>query len=214
MKKFISNWENKRDDLDYEIDGIVVKVNDLEAQRKLGATSHDPRWAVAFKYPPEQKETVIEDIFSSVGRTGVVTPVAILKPVNLRGVTVKRATLHNQDEVDKKDVRIGDHVMVERAGEVIPEVVRVLKDKRTGKEKKYHIPDKCPVCGAKVVREPGESAARCINKVCPAQVMGTIAHFASRDAMDITGIGEQMSITLVEKKLVKTPADLYYADQG
>ena len=210
VKKFISNWESKRDDLDYEIDGIVVKVNDLKSQEKLGATSREPRWAVAYKYPPEQKETVIEDIIASVGRTGVITPVAIMKPVNLRGVVVQRATLHNQDEVDKKDVRIGDHVIVQRAGEVIPEVVKVLKEKRKKELKKYHIPNTCPVCGGKVVREEGEAAHRCINKSCPAQLKRTIGHFASRGAMDITGIGWQLSEQLVDSKLVKNPADLYY----
>ena len=209
VKKFVSGWENLRDDLDYEIDGIVIKVNDLEDQKKLGFTAREPRWAVAYKYPPEQKETVVEDIIASVGRTVVVTPVAILKAVNLRGVVVKRATLHNQDEVDKKDVRIGDHVMVQRAGEVIPEVVKVLKEKRKKALKSYHIPDKCPVCGSKVVREPGESAHRCMNKSCPAQLKGTIQHFASRNAMDITGIGDQLSAQLVDSKLVKSPADLY-----
>jgi len=209
VKKFITNWESKRDDLDYEIDGIVIKVNDLEDQNKLGFTAREPRWALAYKYPPEQKETVIEDIIASVGRTGVITPVAIMKPVNLRGVTVQRATLHNQDEVDKKDVRVGDHVIIQRAGEVIPEVVKVLKDKRKGSAKPYKIPDKCPVCGEKVIRVPGESAHRCINKSCPAQLIGTIAHFASRGAMDITGIGGQLSAQLVESKLVKSPADLY-----
>ena len=209
VKKFITYWESRRDDLDYEIDGIVIKVNDLEDQAKLGFTAREPRWALAYKYPPEQKETVIEDIIASVGRTGVITPVAIMKPVNLRGVTVQRATLHNQDEVDKKDVRVGDHVIVQRAGEVIPEVVKVLKEKRKGSAKPYKIPDKCPVCGSKVVREPGESAHRCINISCPAQLIGTIAHFASRGAMDITGIGGQLSAQLVESKLVKSPADLY-----
>jgi DNA ligase (NAD+) len=210
VKKFVTNWESKRDDLDYEIDGIVIKVNDLEAQKKLGSTAKDPRWAIAYKYPAEQKETVIEDIISSVGRTGVITPVAIMKPVNLRGVTVKRATLHNQDEVDKKDVRIGDHVVVQRAGEVIPEVVKVIKEKRTGKEKKYSIPSKCPECGGHVVRVEGESASRCINKSCPAQLIGAIAHFASRGAMDITGIGDALSVQLVQSKLIKNYADLYY----
>lgn len=209
VRLFIDRWESGREKLDYEIDGIVIKVNSLADQRKLGSTAREPRWAVAFKYPPEQKETVIEDIIASVGRTGVITPVAMLKPVNLRGVVVKRATLHNQDEVDKKDVRVGDHVMVERAGEVIPEVVRVLKEKRSKELKKYKIPDKCPVCGSKVIREPGEAAHRCINKSCPAQLKGTIQHFASRDAMDITGIGEQLAGQLVDSKLVKSPADLY-----
>jgi DNA ligase (NAD+) len=209
VKKFVSGWQEKRDKLPYEIDGIVVKVNDLDEQRKLGATSREPRWAVAYKYPPEQKETVIENIIASVGRTGVVTPVAVLKPVNLRGVVVKRATLHNQDEVDRKDVRVGDHVLVQRAGEVIPEVVKVLKEKRTQKLKKYHIPEKCPVCGAGVVRESGEAAHRCINKSCPAQLKGAIQHFASRGAMDITGIGEELSAQFVDKKLVPNLASLY-----
>ncbi len=209
VKKFISKWEGGRDKLDYEIDGIVVKLNDLEGQRKLGSTSKDPRWAVAFKYPPVQKETVVEDIISSVGRTGIITPVAALKPVNLRGVVVRRATLHNQDEVDKKDVRIGDHVLVQRAGEVIPEVVKSIKEKRTGKEKKYHIPEHCPVCGGKVVREPGESAHRCMNMNCPAKLIGSIQHFASRGAMDITGIGYELSVQLADKKVIRDISELY-----
>ncbi|MFH1710077.1 MAG: NAD-dependent DNA ligase LigA [bacterium] len=209
VKKFIASWGSKRDELAYEIDGIVVKVNDLEDQKKLGSTAREPRWAIAYKYPPEQKETVIEDILASVGRTGVVTPVAALKPVDLRGVVVRRATLHNQDEIDRKDVRVGDHVMVQRAGEVIPEVVEVLKEKRKKELKRYHIPDKCPVCGSSVVRIPGESAHRCMNRSCPAQLKAAIQHFASRNAMDITGIGEQLSAQLVDSKLVKSPADLY-----
>jgi len=209
VKKFIEEWESRRDKIDYEIDGIVIKVNDLDGQKKLGFTAREPRWAVAYKYPPEQKETVVEDIIASVGRTGVVTPVAMLKAVDLRGVVVRRATLHNQDEVDKKDVRIGDHVMVQRAGEVIPEVVNVLKDKRKKEFKRYHIPDKCPVCGSKVVRAEGEAAHRCMNKSCPAQLKGAIQHFASRGAMDITGIGEELSAQFVDKKLVPNLAALY-----
>jgi DNA ligase (NAD+) len=209
VKKFVSGWHSKREKLDYEIDGIVIKVNGLEDQRKLGATSRDPRWAVAYKYPPEQKETIIEDIISSVGRTGVITPVAMLKAVNLRGVVVRRATLHNQDEVDRKDVRVGDHVLVQRAGEVIPEVVSVLKDKRKKELKKYRIPDECPVCGAKVVRIEGESAHRCVNKNCPAQLKGSVGLFVSRGAMDIVGIGEQLASQLVDAKLVKKVSDIY-----
>ena len=209
VKKFIEEWESRRDKIDYEIDGIVIKVNELDGQKKLGFTAREPRWAVAYKYPPEQKETVVEDIIASVGRTGVVTPVAMLKAVDLRGVVVRRATLHNQDEVDKKDVRIGDHVMVQRAGEVIPEVVNVLKDKRKKEFKRYHIPDKCPVCGSKVVRAEGEAAHRCMNKSCPAQLKGAIQHFASRGAMDITGIGEELSAQFVDKKLVPNLAALY-----
>ncbi len=209
VKKFVSGWQVKREKLPYEIDGIVVKVNGLDDQRKLGATSREPRWAVAYKYPPEQKETIIEDIIASVGRTGVVTPVAVLKPVNLRGVVVKRATLHNQDEVDRKDVRVGDHVLVERAGEVIPEVVKVLTDKRKKELKRYRIPDTCPVCGAKVVRVEGEAAHRCVNKSCPAQLKGAVQLFASRGAMDIEGIGEQLASQLVDAKLVKNVSDIY-----
>jgi DNA ligase (NAD+) len=209
VKKFVEDWESKRDKVDYEIDGIVIKLNDLDDQKKLGFTAREPRWAVAYKYPPEQKETVVEDIIASVGRTGVVTPVAVLKAVDLRGVVVRRATLHNQDEVDKKDVRIGDHVMVQRAGEVIPEVVKVLKDKRKKELKRYHIPDKCPVCGGRVVRAEGESAHRCMNKSCPAQLKGAVQHFASRGAMDITGIGEELSAQFVDKKLVPNLAALY-----
>jgi len=209
VKKFVEEWESRRDKVDYEIDGIVIKVNGLDDQRKLGFTAREPRWAVAYKYPPEQKETVVEGIIASVGRTGVVTPVAVLKAVDLRGVVVRRATLHNQDEVDKKDVRIGDHVMVQRAGEVIPEVVNVLKDKRKKEFKRYHIPDKCPVCGSNVVRAEGESAHRCMNKSCPAQLKGAVQHFASRGAMDITGIGEELSAQFVDKKLVPNLAALY-----
>jgi DNA ligase (NAD+) len=209
VKKVITKWESGREKLHYEIDGIVVKLNDLEGQRKLGATSKEPRWAVAYKYPPVQKETVVEDIISSVGRTGIITPVAVLKPVNLRGVVVRRATLHNQDEVDKKDVRIGDHVLVQRAGEVIPEVVKSLKEKRTGKEKKYHIPEHCPVCEGKVVREPGEAAHRCMNVNCPAKLIGSIQHFASRGAMDITGIGYELSVQLADKKVIRDISELY-----
>jgi len=209
VKKFVEDWESKRDKVDYEIDGIVIKLNDLDDQRKLGFTAREPRWAIAYKYPPEQKETVVEDIIASVGRTGVVTPVAVLKAVDLRGVVVRRATLHNQDEVDKKDVRIGDHVMVQRAGEVIPEVVKVIKEKRKKEFKRYHIPDKCPVCGGRVVRAEGESANRCMNKSCPAQLKGAIQHFASRGAMDITGIGEELSAQFVDKKLVPNLAAIY-----
>ncbi|MFC1767806.1 NAD-dependent DNA ligase LigA [Candidatus Margulisiibacteriota bacterium] len=207
--KFIKGWEEKREKLPYEIDGIVVKVNDLKLQDKLGATASSPRWAIAYKYPPVQAESRVESILPSVGRTGAITPIACLKAVNLGGATVKRATLHNQDEIDRKDVRIGDSVMVQRAGEVIPEVVKVLKDKRSGKEKKYKIPDKCPACGSKVVRNEGESAHRCINKSCPAQLKGNIQLFAMRGAMDIEGIGDRMADILVEKKLVENVADIY-----
>ena len=170
VKKYIDYWETAREKLKYEIDGIVVKVNNLEDQKKLGSTARAPRWAIAYKYPPMQAETIIEDIVVQVGRTGAVTPVAHLKPVHLAGVVVKRATLHNEDEIRRKDIRIKDHVKVQRAGEVIPEVVEVVKSKRTGKEIEFHMPKKCPVCGAEIYRPEGEAIARCLNAACPAQV--------------------------------------------
>lgn len=209
VKKYVKHWEAAREKLEYEIDGIVVKVNDLAAQEKLGATGHHPRWAIAFKYPPMQATTVIEDIKVQVGRTGAITPVAHLKPVHLAGVTVKRATLHNEDEIKRKGIKIGDHVVVQRAGEVIPEVVKVIKEKRTGKEKDFHMPKKCPVCGEELYRPEGEAITRCINASCPAQVRGRIQLFCMRGAMDIEHIGPALVKQLVEKKLVKDVADLY-----
>jgi len=207
---FCESFEKKREHLDYEIDGIVVKVNDLDDQEKLGATMKSPRWAIAYKFPPQQKETVIEDIEVQVGRTGTLTPVAHMKPVHLGGVIVKNSTLHNEDEIKRKDIRIGDHVMIQRAGDVIPQVLKVLKDKRTGHEKTFHMPKKCPVCGGDVIREEEEAAVKCINSSCPAKLKESVKHFASRQAMDIEGVGEALSNELVDKKLVKDLADLYY----
>lgn len=209
VKKYIKEWDKKREKLDYEIDGIVVKVNDLADHKKLGATGHHPRWAIAFKYPPMQSETIIEDIQVQVGRTGAITPVAHLKPVHLAGVIVKRATLHNEDEIKRKGVKIKDHVKVQRAGEVIPEVVEVVKEKRTGKEKEFHMPKACPVCDSKIVRPEGEAVARCVNAACPAQVKGRIILFTTRGAMDIEGVGPALIDQLVEKKYIKDAADLY-----
>ncbi|KPJ65122.1 aromatic ring-opening dioxygenase LigA [candidate division WOR-1 bacterium DG_54_3] len=209
VQKFIKHWESAREKLKYEIDGIVVKINDLAAQEKLGATSRAPRWAIAFKYPPMQAVSVIEEIKVQVGRTGAITPVAYMKPVHLAGVMVKRATLHNEDEIKRKGIKVHDHVVVQRAGEVIPEVVKVVKEKRTGKEKEFHMPKKCPVCGEELYRPEGEAITRCINARCPAQVKGHIRQFCMREAMDIEHVGPALIEQLVEKKLVKDAADLY-----
>lgn len=207
--RFHDEIEARRERLDYEIDGVVLKVNDLALQGELGQISRSPRWAVAHKFQPEQAVTMIEDIRVQVGRTGALTPVAVMKPVRIGGVEVKRATLHNQDEIDRKDVRIGDRVVVQRAGDVIPEVVEVVKDKRTGREKPFKIPDKCPVCGAGVHRDPDEAVSRCTNISCPAVVKQSITHFAGKAAMDIDGLGSRLVDLLVDEGLVHTVGDLY-----
>jgi DNA ligase (NAD+) len=201
----------KREKLPYEIDGIVIKVNQLDLQTRLGEISRSPRWALAFKFQPKQETTKIQDIIVQVGRTGALTPVAVMEPVKVGGVEVSRATLHNQDEIDKKDVRIGDTVVIQRAGDVIPEVVQVIESKRTGKEKKFRMPPKCPVCGAEVIKE--EAIHRCIGLDCPAQLKGRIKHFASKRAMDIDGLGVKLIDQLVDKRLVKDVADIYYIDK-
>jgi len=198
----------RREKLPYEIDGIVIKVNQLDLQTRLGEISRSPRWALAFKFQPKQETTKIQDIIVQVGRTGALTPVAVMEPVKVGGVEVSRATLHNQDEIDKKDVRIGDTVVIQRAGDVIPEVVQVVESKRTGKEKKFRMPPKCPVCGAEVIKE--EAIHRCIGLDCPAQLKGRIKHFASKRAMDIEGLGIKLIEQLVDKGLVKDVADIYY----
>ncbi|GAB4509789.1 MAG: NAD-dependent DNA ligase LigA [Sulfuricaulis sp.] len=199
----------KRDRLPFEIDGVVYKVDDLRARDQLGYTARAPRWAIAHKLPAQEETTVVEDIMASVGRTGVITPVAVLKPVQVSGVTVTHATLHNQDELERKDVRVGDTVIVRRAGDVIPEIVGVIKDKPRGK-RKWHMPKKCPVCDSDVIREEEEAAHRCMGGlVCSAQRMGALLHFASRHAMDIEGLGDKLVQQLVEKDMVKTVADLY-----
>lgn len=200
----------RRDALAYEIDGVVYKVDDLAVRKKLGFTAKAPRWAIAHKYPAREETTVVEDIEASVGRTGTITPVAHLKPVAVGGVMVSRATLHNQDEVDRKDVRRGDTVIIRRAGDVIPEVVGVIKEKRPPGAYRWHMPKTCPVCGAEVERLENEAAHRCTGGLyCPAQRMGAIEHFASRGAMDIAGLGEKLVQQLVDTGLVKTVADLY-----
>lgn len=193
----------------YEMDGVVIKVDNFALQRRLGEVSRSPRWAVAYKFPAKEATTRIINIRAQVGRTGALTPVAIMEPVRIGGVEVKRATLHNQDEIASKDVRIGDTVVVRRAGDVIPEVVKVITSKRTGAEKRFTMPATCPVCGSAVVRLPGEAAHRCVGISCPAQVKGRIRHFASKRAMDIDGLGVKLIDQLVEKGLVKDIADLY-----
>lgn len=200
----------QRDELPFEIDGVVYKVDDLSARDQLGFTARAPRWAIAHKLPAREETTVVEDILASVGRTGVITPVAVLKPVQVSGVTVTHATLHNEDELHRKDVRVGDTVIVRRAGDVIPEVASVIKDKRPSGTRIWHMPKKCPVCGSEVHREEGEAAHRCIGGlVCSAQRMGAILHFASRHAMDIQGLGDKLVEQLVEKRMIKTVADVY-----
>jgi len=197
----------------FETDGAVVKVNSFEMQRRLGTKTREPRWAIAYKYPAHQGITKLNDILASVGRTGVITPVAILEPVRIGGVTVSRSTLHNWDEVERKDIRIGDYVIVERAGEVIPHIIGVVKDRRTGNEKVVKPPHHCPVCGSKTVREPGEVALKCVNFNCPAQVEERIKHFASRRAMNIEGLGDKTVELLHEKGLIKSFTDLYKLKQ-
>ena len=198
-----------RHELRYEIDGSVIKVDSEDQRRRLGAVSRTPRWAIAYKFPAEEEATTIEDIFVSVGRTGALTPVAALKPVHVGGVTVSRATLHNEDELCRKDVRVGDRVFLRRAGDVIPEIVRVIVESRPADSRPWEMPKQCPACGTAVVREEGEAITRCPNPVCPAKTVSRLRHFASRLAMDIEGLGVETSTQLTETGLVKTPADLY-----
>jgi len=213
--KYHADILKRREQLPFEIDGVVYKVDDLSARERLGFTSRAPRWAIAHKFPAHEEHTVVEDILASVGRTGVITPVAVLKPVQVSGVTVTHATLHNEDELNRKDVRIGDTVIVRRAGDVIPEVVGVILDKRPGRTRRWHMPTKCPVCGSDVVREEEEAAHRCIGGLfCSAQRVGAILHFASRHAMDIQGLGDKLVERLVELEIVKTVADLYHLRAG
>jgi DNA ligase (NAD+) len=198
-----------RHQLAYDIDGVVVKVDRIALQQRLGATSRSPRWAIAYKFKAIQETTTVEAIEVQVGRTGVLTPVAHLKPVNVGGVTVSRATLHNQDEIQKKDVRLGDQVLVQRAGDVIPEIVKVIASKRDGSETRFKMPTQCPVCDSAVVRMAGEAATRCINSSCSAQVKERIKHFASKAAFDIDGFGSKLVDQLVDKKLLSSFADIF-----
>jgi DNA ligase (NAD+) len=199
-----------RNDLPYEIDGIVIKVNEFQLQHRMGELSRSPRWAVAWKFPAQQEHTRVNDIIVSVGRTGALTPVAVLEPVRVGGVEVSRATLHNEDEVKKKDVRIGDTVVIQRAGDVIPEVVKVVSSRRTGKERKFTMPDRCPVCGSKAERPEGEAVHRCTGIACPAQIKENLAHFVSKGAMDMDGLGFKFLEQMVDKEIIQDQADLYY----
>lgn len=202
-------WQKQRDKLAYEIDGVVIKINSLEQQIRMGVTSKAPRWAIAYKFPAEQKTTQVLDIIVNVGRTGAITPVAILEPVLVAGSTVGRATLHNEDEMRRKDIRIGDTVIVQKAGDVIPEIVASITSKRKGNEKIFKMPSKCPVCESPVIRQEGEAITRCTSLDCPAQRFEHILHFAGRAAMDIDGLGPAVAAQLLEKNLISDIADLY-----
>lgn len=205
----INEIGDMREDLTFGIDGAVVKVDNLKLREKLGDTFKVPRWAIAYKYPPEKKETILKDIICQVGRTGVITPMAILEPVKVAGSTISKTTLHNEDFVKEKDLRIGDHVIIQKQGDVIPEVVDVLKDKRTGEEKIFNMPEYCPVCGAKAIREDGEAAVRCTGIECPAKALRNIVHFASKEGMNIEGMGYKIVEQLVDRKLITNIADIY-----
>lgn len=209
VRDAINKIGEMRNGLDFGIDGAVVKVNDLELREKVGTTYKTPRWAVAYKYPPEKKETLLKDIVCQVGRTGAITPMAILDPVYVAGSKISKTTLHNEDYIKQNDIRIGDRVIIQKAGDVIPEVVGVNKDKRDGTEKIFEMPRICPVCGAEVVREEGEAVVRCIGIECPAKLYRSIIHFASKDAMDIDGLGEAIIGELIERKLISNIADIY-----
>ena len=209
VEDYFREWVEKREELDYGIDGVVIKVNSFELQARLGEVGRDPRWAIAYKFPATQAVTRLLDIRVNVGRTGSLNPYAVLEPVNVGGVTVKMATLHNEDDILRKDLRIGDWVVVERAGEVIPQVVKPVEGRRTGEEKVFAMPRRCPVCGTEVVRLPGEAMHYCVNTSCPAQFFELLKHFVGRGMMDIDGLGESMALALIEAGLVKDVADLY-----
>ena len=205
----INKIGDDREKLTFGIDGAVVKVDDLNLRKILGTTTKVPKWAVAYKYPPETKETIVKDIVCNVGRTGVITPMAILEPVKVAGSTISKTTLHNEDFIKEKDIMIGDTVVIQKAGDVIPEIARVIKEKRTGNETKFEIPRICPVCGATAVREEGESAVRCTGVECPAKLYRNLVHFVSREAMNIDGLGENIIGQLLDNKLIENIADIY-----
>lgn len=210
VKGYYHEWVNKRESLPYDADGVVVKVNSIALQEELGYVAHEPRWAIACKFPAVQGTTRLLNIGINVGRTGSLNPYAILEPVNIGGVTIRQATLHNEDDIHRKDLRIGDWVIVQRAGEVIPEIVGPIVSRRTGSEQVFHMPSRCPVCGAEVIKPEGEAIHRCTNTACPAQALEKIKHFASKGAMDIEGMGEKLCQALFEKGLVKDSGDIYY----
>lgn len=207
VETFYTEWEERRDSLEYEIDGLVVKVNDIRLQQSLGFTSKAPRWAIAVKFQARQAETKLENIIANVGRTGALTPVAILEPVQLGGVTIRNATLHNEDEIERLGVQIGDRVLIERGGDVIPKVVRVVAE--AADRRKYEVPEQCPVCGGEVYRPEGEAVRRCVSQTCPAKLKGALLHWAGRKAMNIDGLGEKIVDQLVDKTMVRDVSDLY-----
>lgn len=211
--KFYQKIKNIREDLPYEIDGIVVKINSRQQLDEAGFISRSPRGMIAFKYPPKQSITLIEDIQVQVGRTGALTPVALVTPILVSGVMVRRATLHNQDEIDRKDIRIGDQVVIQRAGDVIPEVVSVLKEKRRGDERRFQIPDQCPICHSKVVRTSGEAVARCVSKNCVGKLRERIKHYAMKDAVNIDGLGDKLVDLFVDQGIIKSIPDLYQIEK-
>ncbi len=207
--KEIEKIGENREELSFGIDGAVIKVDNLKQREILGTNYKTPKWAIAYKYPPEKKETKLKDIIFQVGRTGVITPMAILDPVKVAGSTISKTTLHNEDFILEKDLKIGDFVVIQKAGDVIPEVVEVKKEKRTGEETPFQMPNICPVCGALAVREEGEAATRCIGIECPAKQYRNIIHFASREAMDIKGLGDSIIEELLNRNLIKNIADIY-----
>ena len=209
VEKAIEKIGEDRENLTFGIDGAVVKIDNLKFREILGTTAKTPRWAVAYKYPPEKKETILKDIICQVGRTGVITPMAVLEPVKVAGSTISKTTLHNEDFIKEKDLKIGDTVVIQKAGDVIPEIVEVKKEKRTGNEKEFEMPKQCPVCGAKTVREEGEAAIRCTGIECPAKLFRNLVHFVSREAMNIDGLGENIIQQLLDKKLIENIADIY-----
>ncbi|MDQ0215543.1 DNA ligase (NAD+) [Oikeobacillus pervagus] len=206
---FVNSWVDKRPNLPYEIDGIVIKVDSLAQQLKLGNTAKSPRWATAYKFPAEEVVTRLLKIELSVGRTGVITPTAILDPVRVAGTTVQRASLHNEDLIREKDIKLGDYVIIKKAGDIIPEVVNVIEERRTGEEQEFEMPTHCPACESELIRLEGEVALRCMNPKCPAQIREGLIHFVSRDAMNIDGLGEKVISQLFEKGLIRDVADLY-----
>mgnify|MGYP001632503317 FL=1 len=206
----INKIGEEREELTFGIDGAVIKVDDLKLREKMGTTSKVPRWAIAYKYPPEKKETKLKDIICQVGRTGAITPMAILEPVKVAGSTISKTTLHNEDFIKEKDIRIGDTIVVQKAGDVIPEILEVKKKKRAGTEKVFEMPKVCPVCGAPVVREEGEAVSRCIGIECPAKLVRNIIHFVSRDCMNIDGLGDKIIEQLINRNLISNIADIYF----
>lgn len=211
--KEVENIGNTREEIPFGIDGAVIKVDNLSLREEIGTTFKTPKWAIAYKYPPEQKETILKDIICNVGRTGVITPMAVLEPVVVAGSKISKTTLHNEDFIKEKELKIGDHVLIQKAGDVIPEVVKVIKEKRTGEEKDFEMPKTCPVCGAPAIREEGEAAIRCIGIECKARNLRNIIHFASKEGMNIEGLGEKIVEQLYENGLIETIADIYYLKQ-